>query len=245
MQMLKNRWVQAFIVIGGSSGLMYLLASEKPRTIQEWNWIIASCGGIFTALKSLEDWEHSREQSVREHKWKRGKLAMKVIDSMKADAWAASAMRMIDWTDREYENPLTKKKHQISYEQLSAALRSHSPEPGKIDRFEDHEVFVRDCFDGFFDHLERIQYLIDIELIDPADVRSPLKYWADAIVQGKVAQPEDALRKFMTRYGYSGALKLVNTFAQSNKATLGEGLVEPNHPLQPTAAKRKSNSRGD
>ena len=191
------------------------LTTPSNVTLQQWSWIATSLGGVITGLAALQEWDLSREQNARELRWKKGKLAMEVIDAMKADPFANKAMIMLDWTNRDFV--LTSGKiARIRFEDLTGGLREHIP--GKFE-FSESESFIRDCFDHFADHLQRIGHLIEIGLIHPEDVRHPLKYWAQRMAHKDICKTGDPVRQFLKVYEYDLALALVQELVSSPAQT--------------------------
>ena len=211
-------WILAAV---GGILLAVRLFNPSGMSFQEWSWLATSLGVFFTGLKALQDWEVSRVQHAEEFRWKKGELAMKVLDAMHSDTRAKHALSMIDWSNHEYPLSTGTRVH-IQWSDVKKALRAETP--GKLE-FGETEYFIRDSFDGLFDHIERIAHLIRIGLIVPDDIRHPLSYWANRMLSGEIPDLPDASKAFMRFYGYRMALDLMESLCESRGSTAGQVMI--------------------
>jgi hypothetical protein len=99
--------------------------------------------------------------------------ALEYVDRIKNDPKAIQAMRMLDWTGREYEIA-PGEFDVIWFEDLGPALVDHHANPG----FDHKQAHIRDCFDAFFDRLDEAQHAVEVKVIRQGDLRPGLSYWA-------------------------------------------------------------------
>ncbi len=114
---------------------------------------------------------------------------------------------MLDWSGREYEIS-DSRRETVTYQEVYYALRTTNTvfEDGK-------EVYIRDCFDHFFDCLEELEHFISIDLIRFEDVEGGLLYYIDKMMDNK-----SAFDGFMREYRYNKALAFVDRFDRWRKA---------------------------
>jgi len=80
---------------------------------------------------------------------------------------------MLDWSDGRHHYKCGNRQLHISHADVLSALRK-APK----DCTDEREVFVRDCFDWFFYHIDRIEHAIRTEYIDFVDVESVFRPYA-------------------------------------------------------------------
>lgn len=160
--------------------------------------------------KELHEATLSREQRDREQQWRKAGLAREMLKEMLTDPRATDAMLMLDWGSREYD--VDDVWMTITKEEVLEALRIED------EVFEDHEVYVRDCFDAFFGTMQMTQYNIDIDLVNRSDVDYPFSYYAS-----KMQDDKEAFLKFLTKYRYDLALKFLDTFRSWSGSDPGPG----------------------
>lgn len=172
---------------------------------QVTTWSGATIGGLVAAFRAIIEMRHNREQRQKELRWRKSKEAKIILDELFGNSYSRDAMKMLDWSGREYEIKEGIKKT-ISVNDVLKGLRVNNLE------FSDKEAFIRDCFDQFFDKLEYIQHLVTTELIDFRDISGPIEYYVDLMAKNK-----KAFCDFLDFYGYSDALLLFENFEQWKK----------------------------
>lgn len=184
--------------------------------VQTASWVAAAVTGMIGVWKFGQDNRKDRAQRTseitareeatriaeRELEWRRANGAQLVLEKMEDDELSADAMLMLDWDGRNFGDK--EKPWYLERRDVLLALRTSG------DPFKEKEIYVRDAFDHLFWHLERIQHQIEVELITPRHVHFPIAY---LIVN--LDRDADAYRAFLKAYGYTGVLKLWDTFKQS------------------------------
>jgi hypothetical protein len=137
----------------------------------------------------------------RELDWRRASAAQISLEKMESDPLASDAVLMLDWDGREF--PSSKPAWRLRRSAVLHALRDIG-EP-----FDDSEIYVRDAMDRLLWHFERIQQQIDVDLIDLRHVLFPLGY-----VAALMNEAPEPFQRFMTAYGYVGAMKLIESLKE-------------------------------
>ena len=145
---------------------------------------------------------HNREQRQKELRWNKSKEAKKILDELFDNKLATDAMKMLDWSGREYEIKAGLKER-IHAHEILIGLRVNNLS------FSRKEAYIRDCFDQYFDKLSYIQHLITTGLIDFNDISAPIEYYVDLMVKNK-----EIFFNFLECYGYTDTLMLLNRFDQ-------------------------------
>jgi hypothetical protein len=116
-------------------------------------------------------------QRQKEFRWKKAELAKTVLNEMFDNPYANDAMSMLDWGARDYDVKTSRggsaAVEEITSRDVFAALRIAER------HFNPKERYIRDCFDNFFGVMQILQHYIEIELIEPKDVRYPFAYYAE------------------------------------------------------------------
>lgn len=163
-------------------------------------WLAATIGGLIAAFKAIVELRRNREQRQVELHWKKAHEAKKLLDELFDNNYSRNAMRMLDWSGRDYQikNDFTEK---ITTEDVLIGLRVNDL------KFSAKEAFIRDCFDQFFERLEYMQHLINIDLIEFKDISGPIEYYIELMGNNK-----KVFYDFLTFYDYSGTLSLFEKF---------------------------------
>jgi len=168
-------------------------------------------GVIIAWLITLQNWKTSREQRAEEFRWKKSELALRTIDAMQSDPLSKRAFSLIDWSNQDFDLP-SGEKVRIQWTDVQKALRVETPSALE---FPPSECFIRDSFDGFFDHVERIVHLVNIGLIKAEDVRVPLRYWAKRILHAEQTGLSKPCQEYMNHYGYEQGFQLLKTLSEA------------------------------
>jgi hypothetical protein len=150
--------------------------------------------------------------AARELQWRQAGAAQVSLEKFEADPRAADAMLMLDWDGRWFPSG-GPEQWQLRKNDVLEALRT------KGKPFSTAEIYVRDSFDRFLWHFERIQSQIDVELITLAHVRFPIAYWVALMDEDK-----NVFDGFLEAYGYTGAITLMEALRME-----GLPVVAPNY----------------
>ena len=71
--------------------------------VQMFFWLVASIGGVVAAFRGLHQMRQNRDQRAEELRWQRARESKLLVDEMEKSSGANAAMRMLDWTGREYD----------------------------------------------------------------------------------------------------------------------------------------------
>jgi hypothetical protein len=146
--------------------------------------------------------------------WRRQEFVAAEIKLFAADLQCRNAMQMIDWGTRrielfpdhpEYEQRFVYVTRPILHE----ALRAHDV----IGRpYTPVEAAVRDCFDAFFNGLDRFWQFVEAGLVSANDFRPYLTYWVRSISEEANPVLRDLLYRYAIFYGFTGAQRLLEQY---------------------------------
>jgi hypothetical protein len=155
---------------------------------------------LVQAQKELEQSEKELRQAQRDLLWRQTVEAQAAIRRMAADPQARDAMTMLDWNGRSFLIREGWPREHITWEEMRHALRAYP------DRFAPKEVFVRDCFDAFFDHLQMIEQQIQNRMFELQHVHYPIGYYSN-----RMNHPYNwpAIEQFLEKYDFPLALQLI------------------------------------
>ncbi len=145
-------------------------------------WFAAILGAFIAVWKALVEVRENRQQRIkdqaqriREMRWGQAKISKELLDDMFDDPYAKAAMTMLDWSGREFEI----KKNVV--EKLYESDTQHGLRTTNLEAPSDKDIYIRDCFDRFFYHVDRIEQSIRIDLINFEDAKFPLDYSAASL----------------------------------------------------------------
>lgn len=188
------------------------MSEDLKNWIQAVFWIIASIGALIAAFKAISELRENRIQRIKELRWKQANLAKELLDEMFEDKYSMAAMLMLDWDGREF-NIVEGKNEEISYDELPAALTTDADSMKK--GFYQKQVFIRDCFDRFFYHLDRLEWCIKTDLILFEDVSFPTSYYIERMKKHQKRFEQIVFENFMDTFGYKAALKFFRRFNET------------------------------
>lgn len=174
--------------------------------------LLTVIGGALAVWLQFRRWEHDRSQSLQEQartralraeelRWRKASLARDALGEFLADPLAADAMRMLDWDGRDYK--VGEQTVTISQAKMLVALRIDNL------KFSDEEVYVRDCFDAFFSHLQLIEHFLSVGLLEFKDVSYPASYYVGILARYRVQ-----FEAFLSSYEYHKALAFLERFPE-------------------------------
>ena len=163
---------------------------------------IAITGGILSAIALIITLNGTSVQRARELRWNQAKLAMSFTDAMLDDAQAFDALRMIDWDRRTYliggNQPVV----------IAAENVHHALDTGSNDSLSAGDTYVRESFDRLFYHLGKTERALRSNLIEFADVRSPIDYYTPVLMD----RYGDVLIPYMRQLGDCDAMNFLHRF---------------------------------
>jgi hypothetical protein len=162
-------------------------------------------------------------QYRRAQHWKRVEWVAQEMKSLFGDPVVQAALRMFEWGSRRI--PLYPDRQEesdryvlLTNQIVADALLLHDDRP---DGFSDQEADIRAAFDRFLDGLERFHSYVATGLVELSDLRPYLKYWAVSLCRPQGSRPKDhrlvRLTAYMKRYGYEGALALLEQIADAER----------------------------
>jgi hypothetical protein len=175
---------------------------------------IALLGAVLAFVVSLLQYRRSQQ-------WKRAEWVAQEMKAYFGDPTVQAAFLMMDWgsrriplyPDRENESD----RHiRLTNEGVAAALMLHD---ARDEEFSDLEADIRNAFDKTLDGLERFHSYVDTGLVELRDLRPYLSYWAVQLCRSDPPRAEahrlTRLTAYMQRYGYDGALTLLQKIRAS------------------------------
>jgi hypothetical protein len=178
--------------------------------------VVAIAGGIVAYLSYL-----------RNEKWKKAEFLADEMKGFLANPQVQLAKILIDWGARRVKlRPSDLDETTVTRSIQVNALRPHTivgdgivtprfvlPQyKAELQRFEDDEVAIRDCYDCFLDGLEAFWSYYKTDLIDLKALIPYLGYWIGEI-QSPTTLPSDAewqaaLLTYISFYGFDGTVSL-------------------------------------
>jgi hypothetical protein len=159
--------------------------------------ILIMIGAVIGFMIGLRRYENALRQYENAQAWKRHEFVAAEIRQFNGDHLTRNAMLMIDWGTRDIElfpeHPDYKSRFEgITRDVLKRALMTHD----KVDRpYNRVEAAIRDCFDAFFDRLERFEEFIQAGLVKHEEFEPYLGYWI-----GRIADDVTELRSVLEEY---------------------------------------------
>jgi hypothetical protein len=177
-------------------------------------------------------------QYRRAQHWKRVEWVAQEMKGLFGDPVVQAALLMFDWGSRRIPLYPERKEEQersvlLTNEIVADALMLHDDRPNG---FSELETDIRGAFDRALDGLERFHSYVDTSLVELRDLRPYLKYWAVQLCRPRAPRPKEhrlaRLRAYMQRYGYEGALALLERIAAAERPVAADavgpgGATEP------------------
>jgi hypothetical protein len=154
-------------------------------------------------------------QYRRAQQWKRAEWVAQEMKHLFSAPLVPGVLQMIDWGARNIDlYPLRETPEErvvwITDDVVAGALAPHEQRPKG---FTPLEADIRAAFDTWLDAVERFAAYAKAGLVSTSDLRPYLKYWADQVCRTHASDGSEdrlvALKAYMAKYGYEGALKLL------------------------------------
>ena len=190
----------------------------QPTTIETWVKIIGAAAAIFASFKALAEWRRSTQQRREEHalrqreyRQKQAVFGRELIREVFSDPKARTALRMLDYLDREYVDDDTGAKYRIRRDlDIQPAMRPYSTENPAP--FTAAEAFVRTRFESLYDHLEQIEHLINLGVVALEDVETTFRYYSVRAIRPNIEH-----FAFLDYYDYPRAKDFLRRFEGKDK----------------------------
>jgi hypothetical protein len=201
-----------------------------PTEFKDWVIIV---GTIATALgvvigvwKGLAEWRSSTKKRreelkyrEREFRHKQAVYARDIMNEVFNDSRARDALAMLDWLRKKFKTE-DGEILEVRRNEIQLALRAPGQRPAGDStslRFAKVEVFIRTRFEALYDHLEEIEKLVSLEIINFEDLETAFRYY-----MVRALRPEIEHFAFLDYYDYPNAKAFLNRFAK--ETTAGSGL---------------------
>jgi hypothetical protein len=175
--------------------------------------VIAAAAAILATFKALAEWRRSTEQRAeelnlrqREFRHKQAIFARDLISEVFEDRRSRAALTMLDWTsfDHKDEAGIT---YTIDQGEIKEAMNPSRAANEK-------EVFIRTRFEALYDHLEQIEHLISLGIVNFADVEIPFRYYMINLLS-----PDIRHDKFLDYFDYPGVKAFASHFQEKQPPT--------------------------
>jgi hypothetical protein len=158
------------------------------------------------------------------------------IAAIKSDPSARIAMQLLEYDGRRvdlfpHETDQKKRFWVVAHGELAQALR-----PQGTERFEEVEARLRDIFDDFLDHFERLDRLAAQGLVDRATLLPHLGSWFDAILDTRLEDPDTldgALLRYIVHYEFDGTRRLLEAYESEVRGAASSKLALPPYVAPP------------
>jgi len=182
-----------------ATGTLLGVSTETWKAASE---AVAVVGGLIAAFKAVNEMRLSRLQRARDLAWAQAKEATAIFDHMFADPQASNALRMLDYSSREYQLP-DGKRETVTIDEVERALRTSDAPGARELLLTPTEGYIRDCFDSFLGYLDRAETSIEVDLVREADMLACLEYYLV-----RMAARRKTFESFMKTYGYERPLNI-------------------------------------
>lgn len=157
-------------------------------------------------------------QYRKAQRWKRAEWVAQEMKQLFGDPVVQAVLLMIDWGKRQiplypHREDDSARSVLLGDDDIARALMLHDDRP---EGFTDLEADIRGAFDRLLDGWERFQSYVEAGLVTDSDLTPYLRYWAEQICREALPGSEDRLiqlRRYMDRYGFGGAHKLLTRIA--------------------------------
>jgi len=178
---------------------------------------VAIFAGIVAAWEAIEEWRRAtlqradelkqRElelaQQKQEFRQKQAIFAREIIKDIFDDKRARNALTMLDFWEDEYED-INGARYEVKRPELKSALcDSQSGD-------EDKAIFIKRCFESLYGHLEQVENLLEVGVLNVADIETAFRYYMQKALRSDIRHLE-----FFDAFDYPKAKRFVMRFAKS------------------------------
>jgi len=185
------------------------------NTTESWvkivGGIVAAATAIFATFKALAEWRRSTEQRAeelklrqREFRHKQAMFARDLISEVFRDAKSRAALTMLDWNFSDHKDE-SGTRYKISQGEIKEAMN-----PNRAAN--DKQAFIRTRFEALYDHLEQIEHLISLGIVNFTDVKTPFRYYMENALDPVIQHVE-----FLDYFDYPEAKAFVFRFKKDEK----------------------------
>ncbi len=180
--------------------------------------VVTVTGGLIAAFKAIREMRRAREQRVEELKQRKRAIKVQedeyrqkqaifgrnVVREVFADVKARTAMKMLDWMKEDYTDDDGVTVYDIERREVQNAMRPYRRGDAK---FSDKEAFIRVRFEALYDHLEQLEHLVGLKIVDFEDIETAFRYY-----MVRLLRPDIEHFPFFRYYDYPRAEKFVRRF---------------------------------
>ena len=170
--------------------------------------LVASVGGVVIAWKGVAEWKRAtlqRADELRqrelEFRQKQAVFSRDVIKDVFADQRARNALAMLDFWEHTHQDADGKQYH-VHRNQLQPVLRGASSGDDGVD------WFIRQSFESLYDHLEQVENLLEVGVLNVADIDSTFRYYMQ-----KASQDDIVHLEFLDSFDYPKAKRFMRRLA--------------------------------
>ena len=165
-----------------------------------------------------------------DQRWKKKQFAYDYAERMLADERALSALRMLDWTNGRFSQPIIAEFElgrdaqgqgdplEIYWDQgdVIRALRHHGPSAAEPfgAAFTSREYAIRSLFDHALSYFERLGEFVRTRVISQRDFPNTLAYYITLLDEDRLRDLRGPLLRYMETYRYTSTLYLFRRFLE-------------------------------
>ena len=178
---------------------------------------VAIFAGIVAAWKAIEEWKRAtlqradelkqRElelaQQKQEFRQKQAIFAREIIKDIFDDKRARNALTMLDFWEDEYED-INGARYDVKRPELKSALCDSESED------EDKAIFIKRCLESLYGHLEQVENLLEVGVLNVADIETAFRYYMQKALLGDIRHLES-----FDAFDYPKAKRFAMRFAKS------------------------------
>ena len=189
-------------------GVVGTLAAVVAGSIAAYKAITEMKRARLQRADELEERKEALKQRKQEFRQKQAMFARDIIKDIQSDKRALDALMMLDFEKYDYTDAEKSKTHHIRRAELQRILllqpipeEEHDP---------DKETFVRKSFERLYDHLEQVQNLLGVGVLNLEDFQTTFAYYMRRALEKDVEHLE-----FFDKFEYPGAKRFMKTLGSS------------------------------